>query len=84
MLGRKSGESGTVSTMVGDHNPSPEAPPKSKMSKRRRSKGDLRRGAMEKIWRVGVIEEVRGDDSIKRFLPTGQKYLLSPRGGDGS
>ena len=64
--------------MVGDQSPSSEAPPKPKEGKRGGSKGDVRkgaaaRGAMEKSWRVKVIEgnEVRGNDPIEYFLPTG-------------
>ena len=39
--------------------------------KKRRSKGDVRRGAMEKSWCVRVIEgeEVGGDDAVKYSLP---------------
>ena len=37
------------------------------------NKGDVRKGAMEKSWRVKVIggKKVRGDDPIEYFLPTG-------------
>ena len=66
--------------------------PVARKGKRRRSKGDVRRGAtargaMEKGGCVRVIEgeEVRRDDPVEYFLPTGgRKYLLSPRGGDGN
>ena len=59
----------------GDQNPNLEAP---SWSMRGRSKGDVRRrsnarGAMEKSKNIEVIKgkEVRRDDLIKYFLPTG-------------
>ena len=62
--------------LVGDRNPGPEAPPRSKRG--RESKGDVRggatvRGAMEKSRYVRVIkgEEVRRNDPIEYFLHTG-------------
>ena len=47
--------------------------PGARKSKSRRSKGDIRRGAMEKSGCVRVIEEeeVRGDDPVEYFLPAG-------------
>ena len=61
--------------MVGSQNSGSEAPPRSKKGG---SKGDVRRGAtaseaMEKGGCVKIIEgeEVRGDDPVKYFLPTG-------------
>ena len=66
--------------------------PEARKGKRGGSKEDVRggataRGAMEKGWYVGVIEgeEVRKDDPVEKLPPRGgQKYLLSPRGGDGN
>ena len=60
--------------------------------KRGGSEGDVRgrataRGAMEKGGCVRVIEgeEVRRNNPVKYFLPTGgRRYLLSPKGGDGN
>ena len=59
--------------LVGDQSSGPEASP---ISKRRGSKGDVwreatARGAIEKSRYVRVIEEVREDDPIEYFLPTG-------------
>ena len=76
----------------GDLNPDPEGTPKIKMERERKKQRDVTgretaRGTTEKSSHVKVIEreEVRGDDPIEYFLPTGvQKYLFSPRGGDGS
>ena len=47
--------------------------PGARKSKRRRSKVDVRRGAMEKGGCVRVIEgeAVRRDDPVKYFLPAG-------------
>ena len=47
--------------------------PGARKGKRRQSKGDFRRGAMKKSGCVKVIEgeEVRGDDPVEYFLPTG-------------
>ena len=55
---------------------SPEAPPRKK---------DVRRGTIEKIWDVGVIEEkeVRGDDPIESF-PWGSKVAFKSQRGDGN
>ena len=52
--------------LVGDQSPSPEAPPRSKKG---RSSGDVRRGAMMEGTNVGVIEgkEIRNDESIAYF-----------------
>ena len=66
---------------MSDQNSSPEAPP---MSKRGESKGDVRREAMEKSrYDVKVIErkEVRGDDPIECFLPTGSKVPFESQRG---
>ena len=51
--------------------------------KRRGSKEDVRRGAMEKSRcdRVTEGEEVRGDDPVKYFLPTGLEVLLESQRG---
>ena len=65
--------------------------PGARKGKSRGSKRDVRgevaaRGAMKKGGCVRIIEgeEVR-DDPVKYFLPSGvRKYLLSPRGSDGS
>ena len=56
--------------LVGDQNPGSEAPSK---GKRGRSKGDVKGRAMEKSRYFGVFEneEVRRDDPIEYFLPTG-------------
>ena len=65
---------GRLPELVGDHGPSPEAPPKSKRSG---SKGDIRRGAtargvMEKSWGVTIErKEVRRDESNKYFFQRG-------------
>ena len=47
--------------------------PGARKGKRRGSKGDVRRGAMEKGGCVRAIkgEEVRRDDPVKYFLPAG-------------
>ena len=47
--------------------------PGARNGKRRESKVDVRRGAMEKGGCVRVIEgeEVRGDDSVEYFSPAG-------------
>ena len=46
--------------------------PGARKGKSRRSKGDVRRGAMEKGGCVRVIEgEVRRDDPVEYFLPAG-------------
>ena len=51
---------------MGDQNPSFKAPPSSLKGG---GKGDIRRGTIEKIWCVWVIErkEVRKDDQIEYF-----------------
>ena len=74
---------GQLEELVGDQNPSPEAPPR---SKRGGSKGNIRggttaRGAMEKCRYVRVVE---GGKSRNTSLPCGQKYLLSLRRSDGN
>ena len=74
--------------LVGDQNPGPEAPPRSKIGRERkeqRRSGDraAARGAMEKSRYVRVIkgEEARGDDSIEYFSPQGlQVPFESQRG----
>ena len=55
--------------------------PEARKSKRRGSKGDARRGAMEKGGCVRVIkgEEVRRADPVEYFL-RGRKYILIPEG----
>ena len=74
-LGRKSGERGTVSRIVGNQSQSSEAPPRSERGNNKEyvKRGATARGALEKSWGVGVIErkEVRGDNLIEYFLPTG-------------
>ena len=47
--------------------------PGARKGKSKRSKGDVRRGAMEKSGCVRVIEgeEVRRDDPVEYFLPAG-------------
>ena len=62
---------GRLVELVGDQNPGSEAPPRSKIGREKKSKGDVRggataRGAM-KIRYVKVIEgeEIRGGDPIK-------------------
>ena len=69
--------------LVDGQNPSPEAPPRSKKRKRRRSKEDVRRGvsargAMERGGCVRVIEweEVRRDDPVKYFFLWGPEVPL--------
>ena len=64
--------------LVGDQNPGPEAPPKSKRGQERGSKEDIRgvataREATRKSRYVRVIarKAVRRDDPIEYFLPTG-------------
>ena len=64
--------------LVGGQNQGPVAPPMSKKGQEKRGKGDVRRevtarGVMEKSGCVSVIEgvEVRGDDPVKYFFPTG-------------
>ena len=42
--------------LIGDQNPGPKAPPRSKKGERGGSKGDVREGAMEKSRYVKVIE----------------------------
>ena len=61
---------GLIEELVGGQNPDPKAPPR---SKRRGSKGDIRRGAMEKGRCVRVIEgeEVRRDDPVEYFFSAG-------------
>ena len=66
--GGRAEKKGQLVALIGDQNPSPEAPSR---SKRKESKKDVWRGAtsrgtMEKSWRVSAIEkkEVRRDDSI--------------------
>ena len=62
--------------------------PRARKGKRRGSKGDVRRratarGAMEKGGSVRVIEEeeVRGDDPVEYFLPTGVEVTLESQSG---
>ena len=61
---------GRIEELVDGQNPGPEAP---LSSKSKRSKEDVRRGAMEKGGCVRVIEgeEVREDEPAKYFLPMG-------------
>ena len=81
-MGQKTEKEGRLSELVGDLNPGPKA---SSMSKKGRGgrKGNVRRGAtargatargaMEKSRYARGIEgkEVREDDPIENFLPTG-------------
>ena len=64
--------------MVGDQNPAPEAPPRNKngqeRSKQRKCQGksDCQRSDVEgSCVRVIEEEEVRGNDPVECFLPTG-------------
>ena len=69
--------------LVDDQNPGPEASPRSKKggSKRDTWSGSTARGAFEKIRYVKVIEEVRRNDSIEYFLPTGVRSAFwAPEG----
>ena len=56
---------------------------RARKDKRRGSKGDDRRGAMEKGGCVRVIEEeeVRGDDPVGYFLPQGSEVPLESQRG---
>ena len=84
MLGRKTGErerergGGQIEKLIGDQNQGSEAFPRSNRRRQKKDKKDVKRGvtargAMEKSRYVRVIEgeEVRRDDPIKYFLPTG-------------
>ena len=64
---------GRLVELVGDQNQGPEASPRSKRGgiKENARRKATARGAMEKSRYVRVIEEVREDDPVKYFLPTG-------------
>ena len=70
--GKRSGKEGQLVELVGDQNPDPVAPLRSKIARERRESkigirgGATARGAMEKSRHVRIIEgkEVRGDDPI--------------------
>ena len=72
-MGRKTGErEGQIEELVGNQNTGPETS--------LRSKKERERGAKEMLGEEQWIE-VRRDDSVEYFLPTGcREYLLSPRG----
>ena len=70
-FGKRVEEEGQLVELVGDQNPSPEAPPR---GRRGGSKGDVRRGetsrgAMEKSWCLRVIER-KEVDPIEYFFST--------------
>ena len=74
-IGRREGR---IEKLVSGQNPRTEAPPRRKKGQEKRGTGHVRRGAtargaMEKGRCVRVIEreEVRGDDPVEYFLPTG-------------
>ena len=74
--------------LVGGQNPGPEAPPRSKKRREKRGKGDVRReatarGTMEKGGCVSIIEgeEVRRDDPVEYFLPTGSEVFVESQRG---
>ena len=71
---------GQLKELVGDQNSSLEAPPR---SKRGGSKGYVRRGSMENNRYVRIIErkEIRRDDPIKYFLPTGSEVPFESQRG---
>ena len=69
--------------MVDDHNPNPEAPAKSNRRRERREQRNVGRGAtariaIKKSRYVRVIErkEVRRDEPIEYFFPTGVRNTL--------
>ena len=78
-IGAKDQRKGQLVELVGNQSQSPEAPPRSKIGG---SKGDARRGAMEKSYHERVIEknEVRGDDPIEYFLPMGSEVPFESQG----
>ena len=78
MLGERPERKEQLVELVDDQGPSPEVPPRSKRERKGRGKGDVKRGAtttraMEKRLRVRIFKkmEVKRDDSIEHFLPTG-------------
>ena len=68
-LGRKTEERGRFVELVGNQNPGPKAPPRSKRRGRKRDvrRGTTARGVMDKSRYLRVIVEVRGDDPIEYF-----------------
>ena len=75
---------GQIKELVGDQNPGPEAPPMSKKgSERGGSKGDVRRGAMEKSTYVRVIEGRRSEEmtQLNTFCPRGSEASFESQRG---
>ena len=69
----RSEREGRIEELVSGQNPGPEAPARSEKRQEKREQGNVRRGEMEKGGCVRVIEgkEVRGDDPVEYFFPTG-------------